>query len=174
MSTLKGSYSPLKTKSLAIDLARELVTTGSYTYFILLSSRVLPLLTQYAQFKRELSSEERSMLLVAGNVRLPGETAGQGVGTNFLSLVLETIRAVATWLPCSPYQTMTFMSLFRLEYDSLLRDHTVFPNRPKFVQEAEWTRYVRVRVQVQLELQTQALQTKPIYRTLGQVPQAEV
>lgn len=54
---------------------------------------------------------------------------------DFLRIALETIMAVAIWLPINPYQSQNFPSLFRLEYERMIYDDQVFPERFGFVNE---------------------------------------
>lgn len=56
-------------------------------------------------------------------------------------MVLETIMAVAIWLPINPYQSQNFPSLFRLEYERLVYDDMHFPERFIIVKDYEPEKY---------------------------------
>jgi len=52
-------------------------------------------------------------------------------------MTLETIMAVAIWLPINPSQSQYLPSLFRLEYERMVYDDQVFPEHFAIVRDYE-------------------------------------
>jgi hypothetical protein len=70
----------------------------------------------------------------------------QNAGVHTLRMILETIMAVAIWLPINPYQSQAFPSLFRMEYERMVYDDIIFPEQFAYVRDYEPEKYLLSKV----------------------------